>query len=119
MKQEPQAKEGKAAIPAGGYDPREFRALTFHDAIHGFRDGADSPRAYLERCLELIEAREPVVRSFVPLAEAGARAAADSLSPRVRARRPPASLQPPRYRMPPLLPTDARPARQAQTWGAT
>ena len=34
------------------YDPREFKALTFHDATARFRDGADTPRAYLERCLE-------------------------------------------------------------------
>ena len=46
------------------YDPRTFRALTFHDAIPRFRDGADTPRAYLERCLETIAAREPVVKAF-------------------------------------------------------
>ena len=47
------------------YDPREFRALTFHDAAARFRDGSDTPRAYLERCLETINEREPVVRAFV------------------------------------------------------
>jgi len=59
------------------YDPREFRALTFHDAIAHFRDGSDAPRAYLERCLETIAEREAVVRAFVTLSLAGARAAAD------------------------------------------
>jgi hypothetical protein len=43
------------------YDPHTFRALTFHDATLRFRDGTDTPRAYLERCLETIAAREPIV----------------------------------------------------------
>jgi Asp-tRNA(Asn)/Glu-tRNA(Gln) amidotransferase A subunit family amidase len=59
------------------YDPREFRALTFHDAVAQFRDGSDTPRAYLERCLETIAEREAVVRAFVTLNLAGAREAAD------------------------------------------
>jgi Asp-tRNA(Asn)/Glu-tRNA(Gln) amidotransferase A subunit family amidase len=59
------------------YDPREFRALTFHDAVAHFRDGSDTPRAYLERCLETIAEREAVVRAFVTLNLAGAREAAD------------------------------------------
>jgi Asp-tRNA(Asn)/Glu-tRNA(Gln) amidotransferase A subunit family amidase len=67
------------------YDPREFKALTFHDATPRFRDGKDSPRAYLERCLETIAAREPQVKAFVALNEAGARAAADASSARWKA----------------------------------
>jgi Asp-tRNA(Asn)/Glu-tRNA(Gln) amidotransferase A subunit family amidase len=59
------------------YDPREFRALTFHDAVAHFRDGSDTPRAYLERCLEAIAEREAVVRAFVTLNLTGAREAAD------------------------------------------
>jgi hypothetical protein len=27
----------------GSYDPREFRALTFHDHRERFRDGSDTP----------------------------------------------------------------------------
>jgi len=61
-----------------GYDPREFRALTFYDAALKFRDGGDSPRAYLERCLATIAAREPVVRAYAALNADGARAAADA-----------------------------------------
>src|SRR5262245_13532193 len=64
------------------YDPREFKALTFHDAASRFRAHFDTPRAYLERCLETIAAREPVVRAFVVLNEAGARAAADASTAR-------------------------------------
>jgi Asp-tRNA(Asn)/Glu-tRNA(Gln) amidotransferase A subunit family amidase len=70
------------------YDPRAFRALAFHDACARFREGADTPRAYLERCLETIAAREPVVRAFVVLNEDGARAAADASAARWKAGRP-------------------------------
>ena len=56
------------------YDPRTFKALTFHDATARFREGADTPRAYLERCLETIAEREPVVKAFAALNEASARA---------------------------------------------
>src|SRR5499426_3667825 len=70
------------------YDPRTFRALTFHDAVAGFRSGADTPRAYLERCLEKIEKRDPVVKAFVALNPVGARAAADASTTRWKDRRP-------------------------------
>jgi Asp-tRNA(Asn)/Glu-tRNA(Gln) amidotransferase A subunit family amidase len=65
-----------------GYDPREFRTLTFHDATRRFRDGSDTPRAYLERCLEVITEREPVVQAFAALNPTGARAAADESTQR-------------------------------------
>ena len=45
--------------PAGAYDPSTHRMLSFHDAVAKFRDGSDTPRAYLERCIERIEALEP------------------------------------------------------------
>jgi len=73
---------------AARYDPREFKALTFHDAVPGFRAGSDTPRAYLERCLETIAEREPVVRAFVTLNEAGAREAADASTSRWAEGRP-------------------------------
>ncbi|MBN8901250.1 MAG: amidase, partial [Rhodospirillales bacterium] len=69
------------------YDPATFRPLTFHDAVPAFRDGTDTPRAYLERCLETIAAREPVVKAWVTLNEAGARAAADEATARYKAGR--------------------------------
>src|SRR5262249_6164637 len=71
-----------------GYDPREFRALTFHDAVRRFQDGSDTPRAFLERCLETIAEREPVVQAFVALNPSGARAAADESTKRWRDGRP-------------------------------
>ena len=70
------------------YDPRTFKALTFHDAIAQFRSGTDTPRAYLERCLETIEKRDPVVKAFVTVNVTGARDAADASTARWKAGRP-------------------------------
>ncbi|MBV1796599.1 amidase [Siccirubricoccus sp. G192] len=70
------------------YTPQGFRALTFHDAARRFAEGADTPRAYLERCLETIAAREPVVQAWVMLNETGAREAAEASTARWRSGRP-------------------------------
>ena len=70
------------------YSPETFRPLTFHDAVPRFRDGSDTPRAYLERCLETIAALEPQVMAFASLNEAGAREAADASTARYRAGAP-------------------------------
>ena len=66
----------------------DYKPLTFHDAARRFSDGNDSPRAYLERCLETIAQREPVVKALVTLHEAGARAAADASAARWKAGTP-------------------------------
>lgn len=66
------------------YDPATHAGLTFFDAHQRFLDGADTPRDYLERCLETIAEREPVLRGWVTLNEAGARQAADESSRRYR-----------------------------------
>ena len=71
-----------------GYDPRTFKALTYHDATANFRVGKDTPRAYLERCLDTIATRDPVVKAFVTRNDAGARAAADVSSARWKAGTP-------------------------------
>lgn len=73
---------------AAGYEPRRHRLLTFHDAAARFRDGTDTPRAYLERCLAVIEAREGDVKAFAFLDRAGAIAAAEAASERYRRNRP-------------------------------
>src|SRR5262247_1006246 len=78
--------------PSRYYDPRIFKALTFHDAVPRFREGSDSPRAYLERCIDIIKEREPIVKAFVVLNEAGARAAADESTARWKAGRPISSI---------------------------
>jgi Asp-tRNA(Asn)/Glu-tRNA(Gln) amidotransferase A subunit family amidase len=67
---------------------RDYKPLTFHDALPRFADGSDTPRAYLERCLETIAAREPVVKAFTAINEAGARAAADASTTRWKAGKP-------------------------------
>jgi Asp-tRNA(Asn)/Glu-tRNA(Gln) amidotransferase A subunit family amidase len=66
----------------------DYKPLTFHDAARRFTDGNDNPRAYLERCLETIAAREPVVKAFTAINETGARAAADASAARWKAGKP-------------------------------
>lgn len=70
------------------YDPSSYRGLAFHDARESFRAGTDTPRAYLERCLETVAEREPVVQAFAHLNEAASRDAADASTSRWRAGRP-------------------------------
>jgi Asp-tRNA(Asn)/Glu-tRNA(Gln) amidotransferase A subunit family amidase len=53
-----------------------------------FRSGSDSPRAFLERCIDRIQEREPRIGAFVTLNIDGARAAADRSSARWRTGRP-------------------------------
>jgi Asp-tRNA(Asn)/Glu-tRNA(Gln) amidotransferase A subunit family amidase len=72
----------------GNYDPHAFKALTYYDATPRFRDGADTPRAYLERCLETIAACEPIVQAFTALNEADARTTADASTARWKEGRP-------------------------------
>ena len=63
-------------------------AMTFFDAVPRFRSGEDDPRRYLERCLEVIAARESAVQAWVVLNEKGARAAADASVSRWRSGKP-------------------------------
>jgi Asp-tRNA(Asn)/Glu-tRNA(Gln) amidotransferase A subunit family amidase len=70
------------------YDPRDATYLCFAQARVAFASGTDTPRAYLERCIETIERLEPAVKAFVLLDLAGARAAADAATERWRAGRP-------------------------------
>ncbi|MGE5146699.1 MAG: amidase family protein, partial [Candidatus Eiseniibacteriota bacterium] len=69
------------------YDPRAARYLCFAEARAAFEGGRDTPRAYLERCLEQIAVREPEVKAFVRLDEARARQAADASTGRWKAGR--------------------------------
>ena len=70
------------------YDPATRAGLTFHDVVAAFRAGSDDPVAYLERCLATIAQREPVVRAWVVVNEAGAREAAARSAARWRAGAP-------------------------------
>ena len=51
--------------PAGIYRPTTHRMLSFHNAVGKFHDGTDTPRAYLERCIERIEMLGPDRRLLV------------------------------------------------------
>ncbi len=57
-------------------------ANSYFAASGAFRDGTDSPRAFLERCLETIAAHEPQIGAFVATNPDAARAAADAASER-------------------------------------
>jgi Asp-tRNA(Asn)/Glu-tRNA(Gln) amidotransferase A subunit family amidase len=70
------------------YSPESFEPLIFFDAVPRFRDGNDNARAYLERCLEVIAEREPVVKAWVVFNLPGAREAADASAERYRQGRP-------------------------------
>lgn len=60
------------------YDPTHFTPLTFHDQLPAFEAGQETPRSYLENCLEAIETREHEVQAFAALNVETARAAADA-----------------------------------------
>jgi Asp-tRNA(Asn)/Glu-tRNA(Gln) amidotransferase A subunit family amidase len=66
------------------YDPRAPGLLAFHDAVAGFREGADTPVRYLERCLARITAREPVVKAFISADLDAAMRAAEAATERYR-----------------------------------
>jgi Asp-tRNA(Asn)/Glu-tRNA(Gln) amidotransferase A subunit family amidase len=66
----------------------DYKPLTFHDAARHFSDGNDSPRAYLERCLETIAQREPVVKALTALNESAARVTADESATRWKTGQP-------------------------------
>jgi Asp-tRNA(Asn)/Glu-tRNA(Gln) amidotransferase A subunit family amidase len=70
------------------YDPKTTRLLSFAEAAPKFRDGTDSPRAFLERCLEVIARRDNEVKAFVRMDAERARRAADESAARYKAGRP-------------------------------
>ncbi len=74
--------------PAGRYDPAHPPLISFVDARARFREGTDSPRALLERCLERIAAMEPAVQAWAYLDPQAARRRADEASQRYRAGQP-------------------------------
>ena len=70
------------------YDPQKALFVSFASARTQFADGRDSPRAFLERCIERIETEEPTIRAFVELDLTNARAAADAATHRWRSGTP-------------------------------
>ncbi len=67
---------------------RSPHALDFSKAREKFLSGQDDPRAYLERCIATISARDPEVHAFVTLGLEGARRAADASAERYRDGKP-------------------------------
>lgn len=70
------------------YAPETTPLVAFAEAVPAFRDGGDTPRAFLERCLETLATREPEIGAFVCLDADRARGAADAATERYRAGRP-------------------------------
>lgn len=64
------------------------QAKPFLAAAAHFANGHDTPRAYLERCLDALAAWEPKIGAFVHTNLDGARAAADASSTRWRDNKP-------------------------------
>ena len=72
----------------GNYEPDHCRLRTFYDVVAKFWDGSDTPTAYLERCLETIDKKEPEVRAWVVLDIEKARVAANESTARYQAGQP-------------------------------
>lgn len=68
----------------GGYDPDGHERLSFSSAVADFRASRDTPRAFLERCLEALYARESELRAFAYVDVEGARRGADEATRRYR-----------------------------------
>ncbi len=58
------------------------KSMSYFAAIEAFADGADSPRAFLERCLETIAAHDADIGAFVTTNPDAARDAADAAGER-------------------------------------
>src|SRR4051812_28373664 len=62
--------------------------IVFHSAVAAFRDGRDTPSAYLERCLTTIDRLEPGIGAFVAMNVARARDVAAQSTQRWRDGKP-------------------------------
>ena len=60
----------------------------FSESVARFREGRDSPRAYLERCIERIEAHDGTIKAFAHHDLSAARRAADESTRRYKEGRP-------------------------------
>jgi Asp-tRNA(Asn)/Glu-tRNA(Gln) amidotransferase A subunit family amidase len=70
------------------YDPKTVRYPCYTEASEQFASGGDSPRAFLERCLDALARTEPDVRAFVAVKLDAARRDADAATVRWRAGTP-------------------------------
>ena len=60
----------------------------FFPATAGFKSGSDTPRAFLDRCLRVVDEFEPAIGAFVHIDAAAAIAAAERSTERWRSGRP-------------------------------
>ena len=67
---------------------RNPHVISFDRCVADFVAGRDTPRDFLERCLEVIDKRDKTVRAFVILNVDGARKAADAAGKRYKAGKP-------------------------------
>ncbi|MEC8173202.1 MAG: hypothetical protein VX090_07465, partial [Pseudomonadota bacterium] len=54
------------------YDLRIHSLLSFHDRLAALKDGSDKPRAYLERCLAVIDVLEGEIKACAAINIEGA-----------------------------------------------
>ena len=62
--------------------------ISFDHSVADFQSGRDTPRKFLERCLNVIAARDDIVKAFVTLNIDAARKAADAATRRYKAGKP-------------------------------
>ncbi len=62
--------------------------VSFDGSVADFQSGRDTPRDFLERCLDVINQRDKTVKAFVTLDIDGARNAADAAGKRYKAGKP-------------------------------
>src|SRR5262249_51244436 len=62
--------------------------ISFDRCVADFQQGRDTPRDFLERCLDVIAKRDKTVKAFVTLNRDGARKAADDATRRYKAGKP-------------------------------
>ncbi len=74
----------KLPIVPDTYDPKTVELCSFFDAVPGFLGGNDTPRDYLERCVEIITVREPSICAFVTIDIEAARLSADQSTERYK-----------------------------------
>ncbi len=72
----------------GAYDPKSYGLLSFHDQREKFLSGEDTPRTYLERCLEKISQCDDAVQAWAYLNAEPSRKAADDSTARYAAGKP-------------------------------
>jgi len=72
----------------GPYDPKTHKLLSFHDQRQKFLAGEDTPRAYLERCLEVIERSDDAIMAWQYLNTEAARTMADAATRRYQDGKP-------------------------------